>query len=80
MPTELLKDSLATALKKLEARENSMRQFEELSNLGSWEVDLITKQSLWSSQTYKIYGFDNSIQPNLNLFFSRLIEKDLPRA
>ncbi|MDD2790828.1 MAG: hypothetical protein PHU40_09225 [Sulfurimonas sp.] len=46
--------------KKLEARENSMRQFEELSNLGSWEINLHTKMTLWSQQTYDIYGEEAS--------------------
>lgn len=80
MPTDTLKDSLATAIKKLEARENSMRQFEKLSNLGSWEINLKTNTTLWSEQTYNIYGEESSVQPNLELFFSHVVAEDFHKA
>ncbi|MBU1502997.1 EAL domain-containing protein [bacterium] len=80
MPVKILEENLNLALKKLEARENSMRQFEELSNLGSWEINLKTNTTLWSEQTYNIYGEDYSVKPNLDLFFSHLVQEDFHRA
>jgi diguanylate cyclase (GGDEF)-like protein/PAS domain S-box-containing protein len=80
MPFKILEENLNLALKKLEARENSMRQFEELSNLGSWEINLKTNTTLWSEQTYNIYGEDYSVKPNLDLFFSHLVQEDFHRA
>ncbi|MDD2905733.1 MAG: EAL domain-containing protein [Sulfurimonas sp.] len=80
MPTELLSESLALAVKKLEARENSMRQFEELSNLGSWEIDLKTNATIWSKQTYRIYAEELSVEPDLVLFFSHVLAEDLQSA
>jgi diguanylate cyclase (GGDEF)-like protein/PAS domain S-box-containing protein len=80
MPIDTLKDSLATAIKKLEARENSMRQFEKLSNLGSWEINLKTNTTLWSEQTYNIYGEESSVKPNLELFFSHVVAEDFHKA
>ncbi|MBU4110532.1 PAS domain S-box protein, partial [bacterium] len=77
---KILEENLNLALKKLEARENSMRQFEELSNLGSWEINLKTNTTLWSEQTYNIYGEDYSVKPNLDLFFSHLVQEDFHRA
>ena len=81
MPIDTEKDNLTTALAKLKAREDSLKQFEALSNLGSWEVDLITKKSIWSDQSYKIYGRDKeSSEPSLELFFSHLLPEELPKA
>jgi len=80
VPVKILEENLNLALKKLEARENSMRQFEELSNLGSWEINLKTNTTLWSEQTYNIYGEDYSVKPNLDLFFSHLVQEDFHRA
>lgn len=80
MPINTLKKSLAATIKKLEARENSMKQFEELSNLGSWEINLKTNTTVWSKQTYIIYGEDYSVEPNLNLFFSHVAAQDLHSA
>ncbi|DAB30859.1 MAG TPA: diguanylate cyclase [Sulfurimonas sp. UBA12504] len=57
-----------------------MRQFEELSNLGSWEIDLKTNATLWSKQTYKIYAEELSVEPDLVLFFSHVLPEDLQSA
>lgn len=64
-------DDLELILKKIRSREESLKKLEELSNLGSWEVDVATKTSIWSDNTYNLYGVDRSVQPNL-AFFSRL--------
>lgn len=80
MSIELIQKNLDLALKKLEARENSMKKFEELSNLGSWEINLKTSTTQWSEQTYNIYGEDYSLQPTLDFFFSRVLPEDLYRA
>ena len=76
MPIEIQSDTVEIALRKLKARENSFRRLEAISRFGSWEVDLITKQSSWSKQSYKIYGYEpNEIQPTLETFFSLLLPK-----
>jgi len=81
MPIDTDSDDLETALQKLKARENSLRQAEAVSQLGSWEVNLKTNESIWSDQSYKIYGLDkNSTKPSLELFLSLLIPQDLQRA
>lgn len=81
MSQEQLLEDLETTRKKLHARENSFKQFEALSNLGSWEVDLQTHKSTWSQQSYKIYGFElGEIEPSLEFFFSRIHPDDLASA
>ena len=81
MPIDIIKDDLETAMKKLKAREESFKRLESISQLGSWEVDLKTNKSIWSDQSYKIYGLDKqSTQPSLELFLSKLLPKYIPIA
>jgi len=79
MPIDLKNDTLEIALQKLKAREGVYRQLEAISGLGSWEVNLKTHKSIWSDQSFKIYGLDKeTIEPTLELFFSHIIPQDLP--
>lgn len=81
MPIDTKTDNLQTAINKLKAREDSFRQLEEISKLGSWEINLKTHKSIWSNQSFKIYGLDkDSTEPNLELFMSYLIPEDIPKA
>ncbi|NCO00847.1 MAG: EAL domain-containing protein [Epsilonproteobacteria bacterium] len=81
MPIDILKDDLATALKKLQAKENSFMLLENITKLGSWEIDLVTKKSIWSDQSYLNYGYKvGEVEPTLELFLSHLVPEDLPRA
>ncbi len=81
MPIDINTDNLQTAILKLKAREDSLKQLESISNLGSWEVDLKTNKSIWSDQSYKIYGLDkDKTTPTLELFFSLLFKEDIPKA
>lgn len=79
MPIDIKNDTLEEAKQKLKARENSLRHLEAISNMGSWEVNLQTHQSVWSDQTYKIYELDKeTTTPTLELFFSQIIPQDIP--
>lgn len=80
MPIDINKDSPQIALKKLKARESVLRQFEAIAGLGSWEVDLKTKKSTWSAQSYAIYGIQEGSDVNIDTFFSMLLPKYLPKA
>ncbi len=72
MPIDIKNDAPDIALKKLKARENVLRQFEEIAGLGSWEIDLKTKKSIWSKESYKIYGLKEGMQVTIDTFFSML--------
>ena len=81
MPIDLQKDSLQTALRKLQAKETTFSLLEKISELGSWEVDLKTNKSIWSKQSYINYGYEPfTIEPSLQVFLSHLTPEDLPRA
>ena len=73
MPIDIAHDDIQTAMEKLKARENTLLRLEAISKLGSWELDLTTKESSWSDQMYKIYGLSKDTHPNLELFFSLLL-------
>ena len=78
MPIDIHSDSLETAISKLKARENILRQLESISGLGSWEIDLNTKKSIWSDQSYEIYGIEKGSTVNLELFMNRLLPEYIP--
>ncbi len=81
MPIDIEKDDVATALRKLKAREESFRLLEKINKLGSWEVDLITHKSIWSENSYRIYGLKPfSIEPTFDTFLSHLVPEDVPRV
>ena len=73
MPIDMEHDDIQTAIEKLKARENTLLRLEAISKLGSWEIDLATKESIWSDQSYKIYGISKDTHVNLELFFSLLL-------
>lgn len=78
MPIDVHSDTLEVAMQKLKARENSLRQLEAISGMGSWEVNLETNKSIWSDQNFKIYGLDKeTTTPTLELFFSHILPEDL---
>ena len=71
---------LKSAASQLQIKKESLRLAQEIGHFGSWDIDLITKESIWSQETYKIYKVDPSIQPVLDTFLSRIIEEDKPKA
>ena len=80
MPIDIHSDSLETAIAKLKARETILRQLESISALGSWEIDLNTKKSIWSDKSYEIYGIEKGSEVNLELFLNRLLPEYIPLA
>jgi len=76
MPIDIENDDPKTALKKLKARENVLRELESVSGLGSWEIDLVNNRSIWSKRSYEIYGIPEGTPVNMNTFFDRLSEEN----
>ena len=67
-------EDLQTALDELKAREKSFEQLEAIAMMGSWEIDLQTKKSFWSKQSYINYGYEPfSFKPSLDTFFAHLL-------
>ncbi len=80
MSIDIKNDSPEIALKKLKARESVLSEFEEIAGLGSWEINLQTKEAIWSKQSYKIYGLAYSTDTKLDTFFSMILPQYLPKA
>ena len=80
MSIDIKNDSPEIALKKLKARESVLSEFEEIAGLGSWEVNLQTKEAIWSKQSYKVYGLAYSTDTKLDTFFSMILPQYLPKA
>ena len=68
-----------TAL-ELHAKKESLRLAQEIGHFGSWDIDLISKESIWSQESYNIYKVDPSVKPVLDTFLSRIIDEDRPKA
>jgi len=81
MPIDIQKDSVEIALKKLKAREDSLRKIEAISRMGSWEIDLLTHKSIWSDQSFINYGLDKATtKPTYELFWSHIVPEDVEMA
>jgi PAS domain S-box-containing protein len=58
----------------LERRQNLLQTAEKLANMGSWELDVKTKEINFSDALYKIFGYmPNSISPDLDLMYNMII-------
>lgn len=75
MSIDVTSDDLHTAIHKLKAREEVLKEFSTLSGLGSWEVDLATMTTIWSDNLYEIYGVSKDETINFELFLSLLLPK-----
>ena len=65
----------------LRAKKESMLRAQEVGHFGSWEIDLITKKSIWSDESYRIYKLDpETTEPTLDTFLSRVVEADRPKV
>ena len=43
--------------------ENALLESQRIAHLGTWNLDLITNQVVWSEELYKMYGFDPAFPP-----------------
>ena len=73
-------NELEAITKSIREKKESLNLAQEVGHFGSWEVDMLTKQSIWSKESYNIYKMDHSIQPTLDTFLSRIIPEDQEKA
>ncbi len=58
----------------LERRQSLLQHAEKLANMGSWDLDIETKEINFSDSLYKIFGYKpNSISPSLELMYNMII-------
>jgi len=62
---------------ELSAKTRTLELIQEMSNLGSWELDLQSMQIQWSNASYKIYNKDQQKgPPTYQEFFDMVLPKD----
>jgi diguanylate cyclase (GGDEF)-like protein/PAS domain S-box-containing protein len=56
--------------RELWRRQSLLAQTERLAKIGGWEFDVATERLNWSDGVYRIYGFAQSVEPDLQLALS----------
>jgi PAS domain S-box-containing protein len=57
------------------------QQAEEIANLGSWEIDLVSESVYWSDQFFRICGYKpNEVQPSIKLNMDMVHPDDRERT
>ena len=64
----------------IRAKKESLNLAQEVGHFGSWEIDMATRESVWSKESYHIYRMDTAIKPTLDTFLSRIVPEDLEYA
>ncbi len=65
------------ALQALKEGERRMARAQAIAHLGSWELDLLTKQLAWSDEVYRILGFEpQSFEPSYEAFLNAVHPED----
>lgn len=66
------------AQQALKKSEKSLKEAQEIAQMGDWEFDLIKNESIWSENCYRIFGLEPfEIIPNYEDFRSRIHPDDL---
>ncbi len=48
---------------QLQQNMNDLLESQRIAHLGTWRLDLVTNQVVWSYELYRMYGFDPTIPP-----------------
>jgi PAS domain S-box-containing protein len=67
-------------LAAMREREMRLAKTEEMARIGSWEWDLATDELTWSSEEYRILGFDIKYPITLEMFMDRVHPDDRERV
>jgi DNA-binding NtrC family response regulator len=78
------RDDLKETVQKLKETNESLTRSEAylagaqtLSHTGSFGWDISTGEQFWSEETYRIFGFDQTVKPSLQLALERVHPEDL---
>lgn len=67
---------LETKSSELEKSDASRREAQEIALIGNWELNLCTKQLWWSDTMYRILEIDQSVEPDLMVYFQKVFPDD----
>ena len=60
------------------AQEAYLSEAQKLSHTGSFGWNMSTGEITWSSESFRIFGYDESVSPSLELVFARIHPEDGP--
>ncbi len=67
--------------KRMQESEALLNFSQEIAQMGSFELDMKTNSVIWSEHNYRIMGIKpHSIEPDLDYFYSRVFQDDLPKV
>lgn len=68
------------AMDALKISEKNLAESQKIANLGSWEMNLLTNEEIWSDQTYRLLGFEpGEVSPCFETFISTVHPNDRDR-
>ncbi len=70
----------AEVSRRLERSDARLREAQEIALLGSWDLDIRTKELGWSGTTNKILGLRDDEESSLNIFFGKVHPEDRKKA
>jgi len=66
---------------ELENEKYKLKESQRIANVGSWEVDLLTDNVIWSDTLYTIYNVDpSSFTPSLETYLSFMSDEDAQKV
>ena len=61
---------------RLIANERLLNEAQKIAKIGSWELNLVTKEMIWSNQLYQLYNIEVKQEQNLYHEFLNLFSKE----
>jgi len=65
--------------KQLEAttdREEKLSEAQAVARLGNWEFDLVTRETMWSAELFRLLGLEPTPTPSIDLFVNQVNDDD----
>lgn len=78
MSIDTTHDELNALRQRLADLERRINDTQRVAGLGSWEWDLAANRLFWSREVFHIFGIDETVTPDAELFFSLLHPDDAP--
>ncbi|MEM1218165.1 MAG: response regulator, partial [Bacteroidota bacterium] len=70
------KKELEEANEALELYKNRTSIAQAISNLGEWELDLVTNKMIWSEQIYRLLNLPPTLEPRLQNYLEKVYPQD----
>ncbi|MGV8814711.1 MAG: PAS domain S-box protein [Gelidibacter sp.] len=64
------------AVEKVFRSEAKLKVAQQIAQVGSWEVDLVTNQHSWSNEFYRILGINKHVRPSYDAFIGFVLPVD----